>query len=189
MAWRYTVNIPLWIMGKDAEGETVAVSAHEWRVVRGAPRAPGGAFRCRCRLEWQFDMCAAIARPQFPLQQNGAQRHQGPGAPACQQCTGSAGRCPSSNRPPHPPQSPHPLLPTPPPPPHQLYRVNVLLQPPDATDQAALSRPPYFVLRRYSQFRQLFLDVSRGGRKRRAWRRNQICCAAAAAAVFVMSRR
>lgn len=42
----------------------------------------------------------------------------------------------------------------------QLYRVNVLLQPPDATDQAALSRPPFFVLRRYSQFRQLFMDVS-----------------------------
>ncbi|KAI8463035.1 MAG: hypothetical protein J3K34DRAFT_159349 [Monoraphidium minutum] len=64
MAWRYTVNIPLWILGKDAEGETVA-----------------------------------------------------------------------------------------------LYRVNVLLQPPDASDQAALARPPFFVLRRYSQFRQLFLDL------------------------------
>lgn len=25
--WRYTVNIPLWIMGKDAEGESVVVSA------------------------------------------------------------------------------------------------------------------------------------------------------------------
>lgn len=25
--WRYTCNIPLWIQGKDADGESVAVSA------------------------------------------------------------------------------------------------------------------------------------------------------------------
>eukprot|EP00877_Chromochloris_zofingiensis_P005919 jgi/Chrzof1/1580/Cz10g13080.t1 len=62
-SWRYTVNIPLWILGKDAEGESVA-----------------------------------------------------------------------------------------------LYRVNVLLQSPDAPD-LSMSRPPFFVLRRYSQFRQLHAEL------------------------------
>eukprot|EP00775_Hariotina_reticulata_P003235 gene3235-3512_t len=61
-SWRYTVNIPLWILGKDTEGESVA-----------------------------------------------------------------------------------------------LYRVNVILQPPDSTELT--SRPPYFVLRRYSQFRQLHSEL------------------------------
>lgn len=47
---------------------------------------------------------------------------------------------------------------------NQLYRVNVLLQAPDAPDAAAaLARPPFFVLRRYSHFRQLFLDVRAHG--------------------------
>lgn len=40
----------------------------------------------------------------------------------------------------------------------QLYRVNVLLQPPNA-NELLISKPPFFVLRRYSQFRQLFLDL------------------------------
>jgi hypothetical protein len=35
MAWRYTLNIPLWILGKDAEGESVAVSPRS-----GAKRVP-----------------------------------------------------------------------------------------------------------------------------------------------------
>ena len=35
----------------------------------------------------------------------------------------------------------------------------MLLQSPDAPEPP-LSRPPFFVLRRYSQFRQLYLDVS-----------------------------
>jgi hypothetical protein len=26
-SWKYTCNIPLWILGKDAEGDSVAVSA------------------------------------------------------------------------------------------------------------------------------------------------------------------
>jgi hypothetical protein len=39
----------------------------------------------------------------------------------------------------------------------QLYRVNVLLQSPDALDLS--SKPPFFVLRRYSQFRQLHAEV------------------------------
>eukprot|EP00879_Flechtneria_rotunda_P022909 GHRR01024213.1.p1 GENE.GHRR01024213.1~~GHRR01024213.1.p1 ORF type:complete len:103 (+),score=26.48 GHRR01024213.1:1229-1537(+) len=60
--WRYTVNIPLWILGKDSEGESVA-----------------------------------------------------------------------------------------------LYRVNVLLQPPDSTELPR--QPPFFVLRRYSQFRQLHNEL------------------------------
>ncbi len=42
--------------------------------------------------------------------------------------------------------------------PPQLYRVNVLLQSTDAPD-LALTSPPFFVLRRYSQFRQLHTDV------------------------------
>lgn len=37
--------------------------------------------------------------------------------------------------------------------------MNVLLQSPDAPE-LLLSSPPFFVLRRYSQFRQLFNDVS-----------------------------
>eukprot|EP00878_Enallax_costatus_P041485 GHUV01048277.1.p1 GENE.GHUV01048277.1~~GHUV01048277.1.p1 ORF type:complete len:109 (+),score=22.16 GHUV01048277.1:452-778(+) len=61
-SWRYTVNVPLWILGKDPEGEQVA-----------------------------------------------------------------------------------------------LYRVNVLLQPPDSTDLS--TKPPFFVLRRYSQFRQLHTEL------------------------------
>ncbi len=40
----------------------------------------------------------------------------------------------------------------------QLYRVNVLLQSPEAPD-LSMSRPPFFVLRRYSQFRQLYNEV------------------------------
>jgi hypothetical protein len=40
----------------------------------------------------------------------------------------------------------------------QLYRVNVLLQSPDSLDLS--SKPPFFVLRRYSQFRQLHAEVS-----------------------------
>lgn len=40
----------------------------------------------------------------------------------------------------------------------QLYRVNVLLQSPDSLDLS--SKPPFFVLRRYSQFRQLHTEVS-----------------------------
>jgi hypothetical protein len=39
----------------------------------------------------------------------------------------------------------------------QLYRVNVLLQSPDSLDLS--SKPPFFVLRRYSQFRQLHTEV------------------------------
>jgi|LauGreSBDMM110SN_4_FD.fasta_scaffold15749_1 hypothetical protein len=40
----------------------------------------------------------------------------------------------------------------------QLYRVNVLLQSPEDTAQASSSqvRCPFFVLRRYSQFRELY---------------------------------
>lgn len=40
----------------------------------------------------------------------------------------------------------------------QLYRVNVLLQAQDSPE-AALSTPPFFVLRRYSQFRALYEKV------------------------------
>jgi hypothetical protein len=39
----------------------------------------------------------------------------------------------------------------------QLYRVNVLLQSPDSLDLS--TKPPFFVLRRYSQFRQLHAEV------------------------------
>lgn len=42
----------------------------------------------------------------------------------------------------------------------QLYRVNVLLQSPDAPE-LTLSTPPFFILRRYSQFRQLYDKVRR----------------------------
>jgi hypothetical protein len=31
--WRYTVNVPLWILGKDTEGESVAVSS-SWYLLR-----------------------------------------------------------------------------------------------------------------------------------------------------------
>ena len=40
----------------------------------------------------------------------------------------------------------------------QLYRVNVILQAPDATD-AQVAKTPFFVLRRYNQFRQLYEQV------------------------------
>jgi hypothetical protein len=40
----------------------------------------------------------------------------------------------------------------------QLYRVNIFLQPPDAV-QPPTSKPPYFVLRRYSQFNNLHKEV------------------------------
>ncbi len=53
----------------------------------------------------------------------------------------------------------------------QLYRVNVLLQPPGSTPQAASTRPPFFVLRRYNQFRLLYDQV----------RRQQASCSHAAA--------
>ena len=43
----------------------------------------------------------------------------------------------------------------------QLYRVNVILQPPDASE-AQLAKTPFFVLRRYNQFRQLYEQVSDG---------------------------
>jgi hypothetical protein len=39
----------------------------------------------------------------------------------------------------------------------QLYRVNVLLQSAYSPDLS--SKPPFFVLRRYSQFRQLHNEV------------------------------
>lgn len=39
----------------------------------------------------------------------------------------------------------------------QLFRVNVLLQSPDSLDLS--TKPPFFVLRRYSQFRQLHAEV------------------------------
>ena len=43
-----------------------------------------------------------------------------------------------------------------------LYRVNVLLQSLDAPDASSSppSKTPFFVLRRYSQFRQLYDQVS-----------------------------
>ena len=37
--WRYTVNIPLWITGKDAEGESVVVSGVCGAAARAARRA------------------------------------------------------------------------------------------------------------------------------------------------------
>lgn len=40
----------------------------------------------------------------------------------------------------------------------QLYRVNIFLQPPDAVEPPT-SKPPYFVLRRYSQFNNLYKEV------------------------------
>lgn len=48
----------------------------------------------------------------------------------------------------------------------QLYRVNVLLQSPDSLDLS--SKPPFFVLRRYSQFRQLHTEVSGSSRENEA---------------------
>lgn len=54
MAWRYTVNLPLWILGKDAEGESVVVR-------RGRARRLGralGAARARAR----FTACSASGR-------------------------------------------------------------------------------------------------------------------------------
>ena len=49
----------------------------------------------------------------------------------------------------------------------------MLLQSPDAPEPP-LVRPPFFVLRRYSQFRQLYLDV-------RLWVVVLLCCRAHAA--------
>ena len=36
--WRYTVNIPLWITGKDAEGESVVVSSAPRLRARSSPK-------------------------------------------------------------------------------------------------------------------------------------------------------
>ncbi len=43
--------------------------------------------------------------------------------------------------------------------PPQLYRVNVILQAPDAPTSSQPPRAPFFILRRYSQFRQLSEQV------------------------------
>lgn len=45
----------------------------------------------------------------------------------------------------------------------QLFRVNVLLQPPDGQD-VHLAKPPFFVLRRYNQFRALYEQVGAAAR-------------------------
>jgi hypothetical protein len=57
----------------------------------------------------------------------------------------------------------------------QLYRVNVLLQSADSPDLS--SKPPFFVLRRYSQFRQLHNEV-----RHQQQQRSSSTAAAAAAA-------
>ena len=64
------------------------------------------------------------------------------------------------------------MAPTSHPPCAQLYRVNVILQGPDAAAEPQVSKPPFFVLRRYTQFRQLYDQVRGSGSARM---RNPTC--------------
>lgn len=141
MAWRYTIAVPQWLNGKDTEGEPVVVRAGYGPVPGKGEEMPPLPKVHTCGIPSVTS--SAGNRP--PMQP-----HRPPQcAPVLQLVQSWRKSCFMQQLPPAtPPPCPPCLLP-------QLYRVNVILQSADATASQP-SRAPFFVLRRFSQFRHLY---------------------------------